>query len=107
MHAETIRTAYGSVTVSDGIALVQGEASELGAWAYRPGSAWPCSMLRRCGRVEVAFAPNGDLIDLEQFAPDGVTLTDPDDDALTGAELSAWTSDVLRAAGLAHPAIRD
>lgn len=94
---DEIETTYGTVTRNEHGITVRGSAYELLDWARRPGAVWPCSTLATLDECSATFDSRGDLVDLE--GDDGTDL--PAD------ELSAWTSDVLRAAGLHdHPAIR-
>lgn len=66
-------------------------------WAHRPGESWPGSTLSG-SRVFAEFDRHGDLVD---FALDGRSDAECD-----GNELSAFTSDALRARFGTHPAIR-
>lgn len=91
---ETIFAAYGSASVEGGVVFVQGSHDDLTLWATRPGAQWPCSVLLRRSKVEVAFGPRGDILDIEQWDADGFAVCVGDDE-LTSAELSAWASDVL------------
>ena len=90
-------TTYGTVTTNEHGTTVRGSAYELADWARRPGAVWPCSILARLDELTASFDARGDLVDL--IGDDGHDI--PAD------ELNAWTSDVLRDAGLhEHPAIR-
>lgn len=92
----TRETTYGTVTTNEHGTTVRGSAYELLDWARRPGASWPCSTLALLDEITARFDARGDLVDLE-----GDTCEVPSD------ELNAWTSDVLRDAGLHdHPAIR-
>lgn len=98
-------TAYGTVSAGTDGAEVYGEFAQLYAWATRPGAAWPCSDLRALDSISVTFDSRGDLVDITG-AYDGRPASSDQLD-ISCDELSAWTSDVLRAAGLAdHPAVR-
>ncbi len=96
--SDVLNTEYGSIVVSEHGVTVYGIAPQLYRWAHRPDAVWPCSALAadEVDEVVASFDSRGDLVGLE-----GETY------ALGADELSAWTSDVLRLAGLAsHPAIR-
>jgi hypothetical protein len=100
-----IETAYGVVSTDDTSTEVSAEFAQLYAWATRPGLEWPASDLATLDSISATFDASGDMVDV-QFAYDGkppVGVADID-----GAEIDAWSSDVLRAAGLTdHPAIRN
>jgi hypothetical protein len=100
-----IETAYGTVSTDDTGTEVSGEFAQLHAWATRPGSEWPASQLAKLDSISAKFDARGDLVDLN-VAFDGLPAG-PSPDDLGSDELGAWSSDVLRAAGLTdHPAIR-
>jgi hypothetical protein len=93
--SSTISTPYGRTTVGPDSVLVTGNGSELRAWAARPGAAWPCSELAEASEITAVIDADG-LVD----------LTGDDCIDLGADEFNAWSSDVLRAAGLpeSHPA---
>lgn len=104
-HPFTFRTTFGIVRTYDyGSVTVTGDASQLWAWSHRSGAAWPCSYLDDCDEVSADFDSRGDLVDL--IASPAVDDGDGDLD-IPADELSAWTTDVLIAAGMGdHPAVR-
>ena len=81
----TTATEYGTATIGADSVQVAANGSQLRAWANRPGAHWPCSELAEASEITAAFDTNG-LYD----------LTGDDAIDLSGDELSAWTSDVLR-----------
>ena len=88
-------TEYGTVVLSDdGKVRIMADNVQLDDWASRPGETWPCSQLARLDEILAVFAPNGDLVDMEG------------DYQGSADEFNAWSSDVLRLAGLNHPAIK-
>jgi hypothetical protein len=89
-----VETAYGVAVIDDRIVSVYAQPAVLEAWARRPGLTWPCSELARSRETVCAVFDRGGLLDLEGVAD------------VSGDELSAWSSDVLRLAGLRveHPA---
>lgn len=81
----TVAHEFGKVSLSEGAGvMINATHEQLVNWAYRPNAKWPCSELARLGGITAAFDPNG-LVDLS----DGT-------DNLSGDELTAWSSDVLR-----------
>jgi len=94
------RTEFGTVrTYASGSVSVSANGAQLYAWSHRPGAAWPCSYLDDCEDVTADFDSRGDLVDL---------IASPDETIdIPGDELSAWSTDVLIAAGMGdHPAVR-
>jgi hypothetical protein len=92
-----VRTAYGVVSDDDGRIEVHGTHVQLQAWATRPGSSWPCSVLAQCASVTASFDSWGDLVDLNEIPAVEIPAN----------ELNAWISDALRAAGVYdHPAVK-
>jgi hypothetical protein len=84
-------THIGTVDARANGFTVMGDQSDLSLWANRPDNRWPCSELAAIApdtHVKAVFNSSGDLIDGE--IPEDVTSN----------ELSAWTIDLLRAAGL-------
>lgn len=79
-----VQHEYGSVNLAGAGVTINATHEQLVNWAYRPDAKWPCSELARIGGITAAFDPDG-LADLS----DGT-------DNLSGNELSAWSSDVLR-----------
>ena len=97
-----IETPFGVVSSEGNETSVYATGLHLYDWATRPGAVWPCSALRHYDEIEVSFV-DGDLVEIR------VSVGGRDDaaDDLLSDELNAWSSDVLRAAGLAdHLAIR-
>lgn len=97
-------TEYGTVSYGADSDSVQVSATfpQLYQWAHRPNALWPCSDLVMLDSIRADFADNGDLVDLETVADGKAGQWE-----LTSDELSAWSSDVLRDAGLAdNPAVR-
>jgi hypothetical protein len=93
-------TPYGVVSSDAESTEVYSTHIMLWDWAHRPGSSWPCSELARCAEVTARFDPKGDLVDLVVGVLD-------DEKEISSNELNAWTSDVLRLAGMSdHPAVK-
>lgn len=81
----TVAHEFGKVSLSEWAGVtINATHEQLVNWAYRPNAKWLCSELARLGGITAAFDPNG-LVDLS----DGT-------DNLSGDELTAWSSDVLR-----------
>ena len=98
-------TRYGSVRASeDGSVSVLASRDQLASWATRPRRSWPCSTLRRLPHgLSVGFDSGGNLVEMTDVV--GRHYSCPTD--VPADELSAWTSDVLTAAGMeSHPAVR-
>ena len=95
---QTIETPYGTATIGPDWASVKAHAGQLHEWAWRPGAHWPFSELNSddVDSVQAGFDTNG-LVELT------ILPTEPEN--LMSNELSAWSSDVLEAAGLSedHP----
>ena len=92
------KTSIGRVTLWEGGARVQGSRAEMSRWADGEGGhgLWPCSALRQLRFIDAHFDARGDLVGLYG-----------DNDDVSGDELTAWSSDVLRAAGFGdHLAVR-
>jgi hypothetical protein len=86
-------TPYGNVERILSTTVLSGSATQTRAWGNK--ARWPCSGLEG-NEVLVEFDSRGNLVDLF-CANDGVEA----------AELFAWSTDVLDAAGLTdHPARR-
>jgi hypothetical protein len=86
-------TPYGNVEIICGTTVLSGSAAQTRAWGNQ--ARWPCSVLEG-QEVRAEFDSRGNLVDLLR-ANDGVEA----------AELSAWSTAVLDAAGLTdHPARR-
>lgn len=98
-----IETAYGVVSTDETGTEVSGEFAHLYSWATRPGRGWPGSDLATLDSISATFDSRGDLVDVKvNYDGKPVGIVDFD-----SAELNAWNSDVLRAAGMTdHPAIR-
>ena len=103
-----IETAYGVVSTDETGTEVYGEFAHLYSWATRPNQAWPGAELANLDSISAKFDSRGDLVDLKvayDGRPVGIVIIGLDIDS---AELNAWSSDVLRAAGMTdHPAIRN
>lgn len=83
MGFSVTHTPFGQVTrTPDGWTHIDARASELKAWATKPGGRWPCSTLATLDGLAASFAPNGDLVDTDL---DGV---DPE-----ASEFNAWADD--------------
>lgn len=95
-------TPWGTATIGEEYVMVEAHGGEMYGWANRTDERWPCSVLARCDHVQAVFNVDG-LVDLE-VGPE----PDEDDDLdIPVDELTAWTNDVLAAAGgldEAHPA---
>ena len=89
-HTTEIAGEFGHVTITDAHVSIRATRSRLYDWAHRPGAAWPCSELARCEDIRVQFDTGG-LVELVTHPADIGEASD-----LTGDELSAWSSDVLR-----------
>lgn len=93
------RTTFGTVTRQASRTTIAADGATLYDWAHRGDCRWPCSVLARLDKIEVAFDSRGDLVNID---------ADEDDSAdLSSDELNAWSSEVLIRAGYPnHPAIR-
>jgi hypothetical protein len=86
-------TPYGNVEVIRGTTVLSGSAAQTRAWGNQ--ARWPCSVLEG-HEVRAEFDSRGNLVDLLHS-----------NDGVEAAELFAWSTDVLDAAGLTdHPARR-
>jgi len=88
-------TSYGHCFIMSDHVAITATGPELHDWAHRPGTWWPCSTLARLEQIRVEFDENG-LLDL---------TTSPHDEDIPSDEFNAWSSDVLKLAGLSeqHP----
>ena len=92
--AKIRRTCYGEVSITpSGEVFIVANENETYWWAHKAGNVWPCSDLSSHA-VEIAIDSNGDLLDYE--GPVHVT----------GAELDAYTSDMISFIVDAHPGMR-
>ena len=106
--SRTVNTPFGqAVLTKDKFLYLDAKPTETKEWA----TDWPCSEIG--GRhIEAAFSNNGDLIDLECSEKTVLVLSgigygpecvNPD---ISSDEFNAWSTDVIKAAGIDHPAIR-
>ena len=96
----SVPTHYGRATLTpDRWLFVTATPDELADWANRAESRWPGSYLANAsGDVSATFDAGGELLDVNHPG-----LSD-----VPAYELSAWASDVARAAGFGdHPSIRE
>jgi hypothetical protein len=86
----TIQTPYGTATIGEDSCHVDATHEQLYDWAHRPGSYWPCSELASSDGFGASFDSNG----VYEYRLETIRL----EENLSGDELSAWTSDVLKIA---------
>jgi hypothetical protein len=90
-------TEYGTVYVGEAWSI-RADHSALYAWSHRPDGLWPCCSFNALETLSTTFDSRGNLVDMD---------TVPPEQSVCSYELNAWSSAVLRLAGLSdHPAIR-
>ena len=116
--SQTFSTPFGqAVLTKENFLYLDAKPTETKSWA----TDWPCSEIGG-KHIEAAFSDNGDLLDLECSEKGdhpldiglktvlvlggigyGPKHVNPD---ISSDEFNAWSTDVIKAAGIDHPAIR-
>jgi len=114
--SQTFSTPFGqAVLTKENFLYLDAKPTETQEWA----TDWPCSEIGG-KQIEAAFSDNGDLLDLDcnektvlvldgigfgpvEIKPKGFAQTYT---LISSEEFNAWSTDVIEAAGIEHPAIR-
>lgn len=95
----SVETRFGTVDIGPDWIGITAHGGQLWQWANRTGSMWPCSELADLDGITVGFDTNG-LVECEEDPAPSIDDDGISSSSLMGDELSAWSSDVLRTAGL-------